>query len=921
MKRLLLVLSILIAIPSAASHIVGGEFELLHQPTASNPYRYRINLIYYFDVINNTFRDANGNRVAPEVLEPSIRIAIFSQATNVRKSFVTLYFDVKSRVSYTQAICARGDIVTDKLIYTTTITLSPNDYSDPEGYYLLWERCCRNYTILNIYSNDPNNGNTNPTQVAGQSFILKFPPVTRNGEQFINSSPKLFPPLSDYASIGKPYYADFAGIDVDGDSLVYSLAEPLDTHSNDSYPTILPNPPTVSWRPPFGASNMMNGNPELSISKDGLLTVTPRTYVGLYVFAVKVEEFRDGEKIGEVRRDFQMPVVEGNEADAPLITGRKLTDPTFSYRDNMSVSFSNTVSDQDRCIEVRVTDKDVFRQRDNFRENIGLKAVPLGFKRDVSGILPAIKNVVLTQTDSAKTFRICFDECPYFEGGPFLVGIIAYDDACALPLHDTLKILVNIQPPPNGNPYFTTPDVTETINEGDSISWPIRGVDDDGDALAVNVITDGFVLANAGMSVVVEKNQLGLYEARFVWDAKCNVYDFTQRTEFEVRFFLEDGDHCQFTHPDLMTLKLKIKLPGNSDPVISSADLTSDPAPRLITNVTRKVNETLTFDVLGVDTDIDSLTLFAAGTDFTLDAVNATFPTTKDKGSVQSTFTWNITCANVDLEVKDEFNFRFLVVDNKNKCRFYKADTLDVLVQVLPQDNLGPKLSAASLNAQVLNVDNSMNITLGEKIEINLTGVDSLLAQPDHLHLELWKAEGDVPPTGYTFAPADAIGTVSSAFVWEPGCEIFQKPDYENDYLFTFLVTDDRCFNKKADTVALKLTIKDVDGSDIGFLPPNFVSPNGDGKNDFFAMYKYDEVTKELISILPLDNCTDHFESVVIYNRWGKKLFGSTDREFRWYPNDEASGTYYYQLFYINKTYKGSISVTYSGELKSETQP
>ena len=42
----------------------------------------------------------------------------------------------------------------------------------------------------------------------------------------------------------------------------------------------------------------------------GSITVTP-TEVGLYVFSVKADEYRDGVKIAEARRDFQMLVVDG----------------------------------------------------------------------------------------------------------------------------------------------------------------------------------------------------------------------------------------------------------------------------------------------------------------------------------------------------------------------------------------------------------------------------------------------------------------------------------------------------------------------------------------------------------------------------------------------------------------------------------
>ena len=58
--------------------------------------------------------------------------------------------------------------------------------------------------------------------------IWNFPRSLKTDNHFINSSPRLFPPLNDYACPRKPYYVDFAGVDDDGDSLVYSLVTPLE---------------------------------------------------------------------------------------------------------------------------------------------------------------------------------------------------------------------------------------------------------------------------------------------------------------------------------------------------------------------------------------------------------------------------------------------------------------------------------------------------------------------------------------------------------------------------------------------------------------------------------------------------------------------------------------------------------------------
>jgi hypothetical protein len=175
-------------------------------------------------------------------------------------------------------------------------------------------------------------------------------------------------------------------------------------------------------------------------------------------------------------------------------------------------------------------------------------------------------------------------------------------------------------------------------------------------------------------------------------------------------------------------------------------------------------------------------------------------------------------------------------------------------------------------------------------------------------------AEGTISPEGYIFDPASGHNQVESVFSWKPECNIFQNGVYENDYTFTFRVYDDRCFNAKADTTVLYVNIRDVDGSDDEFIPPNVITPNNDGCNDYFALEGFDEPTacgETRAPHLPLDNCVGRFLGVRIFNRWGILLFESADRKFRWYAPGEAMGVYFYYLSYSDKEYKGTISVTY----------
>ena len=232
MKKIILSLFVLflLAFQARASHIVGGEFELLYRSS----FDYQLNLILYFDQRNG----------APGARDDNALVSIFRKSDNVLMRQINLPLITEEQVNYTKPDCSIGDVQTTRLIYTNFLTLSANRFSDPGGYYVVWERCCRNYNIDNIFSEDPGPPD-NPNlaaRFAGQTFYLEFPPVTKNGEPFVNSTPRLFPPLSDYGCPFRTYYTDFAGTDIDGDSLVYSLVTPLNSSSMQALPDPTPAP-------------------------------------------------------------------------------------------------------------------------------------------------------------------------------------------------------------------------------------------------------------------------------------------------------------------------------------------------------------------------------------------------------------------------------------------------------------------------------------------------------------------------------------------------------------------------------------------------------------------------------------------------------------------------------------------------------
>lgn len=897
MKKFAIVLLVALSYPAYASHIVGGEIELIH----IEGFRYRINLIYYFDVARNPNRNIQAE-------EPRIFVDIFRKNGNVVMDRFELPWLRKTRVPYTQPECSSGEIVTDKIIYTLVVELPPNRYSDPEGYYITWARCCRNYSILNIFSQDPSKGGLG----AGQTFYLEFPPVTKNGQPFVNSSPKDFPALNDYACPGKAYYVDFAGIDVDGDSLSYSLTTPLSTRSVEPVPDTSPAPyPLITWLPGFGIDRAINGSPKLGeypdlrINNVGFLRVTPKSQ-GLYVFAVRVEEFRNKIKIGETRRDFQMLVTDCRVSAPPVISGKKLGGDEFKSK-NLSVDYKNTVGNDERCIVVSVADIDANREADNFEEKINLKIIPLNFKSNsMASLLPAQSTGVIKRTGTIE-FQICFPECPYFEGGPYQIGVIAFDDACALPLSDTLRVEVEVEPPHNERAKFVPPDIVEaTIVEGEKMSWSFEARDAEKEELLFFALADGFSLSKSGMKTEIVSNADGILKGNLTWDAYCDIYDFTKRTDFTLQFLVDDVDQCDLNDPDTATYRLHVALPANADPIIDT-DLTPDPQEVEITGIQKRIFENWSFNVTGTDIDTRVIKLKIVGDGFKPADFGMSFANASAMGTVSSTFNWDLRCDRVDLSKREEFNIGFVAIDSTGKCRVRQTDSLVVKVKVLKPLNSPPVLSVVSLNRDIDYNDGSVLMPPGQLLSLQMNVTDNDVSPKDNLSISLINASGDSTPVDWTFPNATGQSVLTQVFNWQPLCSIFPDDIFEQDFFFDFRYSDDRCRTAVVDTLRIRVKVKDVESGNFETEPANVFTPNDDGYNDFYSMLR--KVGNEYVNILPPDNCRGVFQNVRIYNRWGRTVFTSSDRNFRWLGLEEAAGVYFYHIVYTNREFKGTVSL------------
>lgn len=633
----------------SATHIVGGELEL-HYLGTQNAYSHRINLNLYFDLIN-------GN---PGANDLTITVGIFAKRTNRLMGYVTLNRIGQQNVVYTRPACTIANLSTRLIQYSVDLTLDPNVFNDAGGYYISWERCCRNGTITNIVA----------PAGAGSAFYLEFPAVTNGQTRVNNSSPVFTIPKGDYACIGQPFTLDFSAKDADGDSLTYTLVTPYNGFSTAAVPIPgsldLPGGPvfnggpypTVRWTTGISAANEIPGTAPLRVNtRTGLLSVTPdRT--GLFVFSVEVVEYRAGKAIGLVRRDYQVLVLDCPNNNAPQLLFKPEGQKAF-YQEGTVL----TIAEKDtNCLTLFLTDI-------NPNQHITIT--------NMSGSLPGLAITpgdLLTRTNrDTLQAKFCFGRC-VGNGQPFTLILRATDDGCPQGLSDTLNIRLNIIPSPNNKPVASTnlPNNQSKISVGSSLTFTAFGVDPDNDNIMIQAVGRGFSLAQAGMSFG-SASGVGKVSQPFTWKPTCAQ---ARQADYLVDFIVTDT-RCSRNLRDTVTVNLAaLGLPSQPPSV-----RTTLPQPVVELTVSPGDSAGYTrFDVLGNDPDRDTLRLTGVGRGFDVAAAGMEFANKNGLPTLQSPFNWRPTCELMAGRSEATFVVDFTVDDRS--CQPNHADTTTVTFHV-----------------------------------------------------------------------------------------------------------------------------------------------------------------------------------------------------------------------------------------------
>ncbi len=293
---MILIAGTLLALNVQATHIIGGDMSM--RAVGKTPGLFQLQLNQYWDET----KTSAGNR------DQSVTLLIYRKQNPVLIEQIDVQLQETLPLTFDNAACATlRQLSFTQAKYYLTYEFDTKKYTDPGGYYIVWERCCRNDNLTNV--------NSNMAAGLAMVFYLEFPPMTKNGINFSNSAPDFRVPNGDYICINKAFAFNAGATDADGDQLKYSLVTPLNGYTSRNSPTSVGqfpriSYPTIEWGTGYSLTNIIPGNPSLSInSVTGQLSVRA-SKEGLYLFTVQCEEYRNGERIGVVRRDFQLPVVD-----------------------------------------------------------------------------------------------------------------------------------------------------------------------------------------------------------------------------------------------------------------------------------------------------------------------------------------------------------------------------------------------------------------------------------------------------------------------------------------------------------------------------------------------------------------------------------------------------------------------------------
>lgn len=825
----LLLLFLICLNPAKGEHITGGDFVVQH--LEGNTFLARLTL----------YRDCASGGAD---FDGTVPITVFDAVTNEHLEDLDFVFEgFETILPELGNSCFTPDVCLEIGIYESEFNLPDN----PNGYYLSNERCCRNNLSLNL-----DGGNL------GFVFTVDIPnPLLQNSSPVFGEYPS-----EAFFCINATNTIDLSASDSDGDSLVYSLTEPLNGESTffQPAPLVASAKPysLIQWAAGFSTDDQVGGTPPITLNPEtGILTATP-DQVGVFTIAFQVEEFREGELIGTVRRELQL-VSTGCDTDSPSVISTETGDTVFDVFANLEI-----------CIPIDVTDP-----------NTGDVLFVEGEGELLDGTVEPLGSFPDAQGDSQITQDFCWTPtCENVREEPYELIVRAFSDGCAPEVLITeQRILINVVLPVNEPTTLAQAGDTLIVDLYDPSTHCLdfEFVDPNiSDSLLIFPTSSIFSLDNTD-SLEVTQDQ-GTATLGFCWNVECeNLSDDPYFVDFAV-----NTTNCEVN--DTSTFSVPIRVVRDED-IQANFPIPSD---TIFWELYQA--DTLCFPFAFTDQNpFDTLSLSVESEIFDVQE-NPAFLTTSQLDGLNDQISGDICWAFECKDIRDE-PYLITLTGSSNSCEVNETVVKEVLLYL--------DIPAEEPSVFVQPIESSITQNIGDDpIEFLVVAED--VNEFDNLTLSATSEAFSSSGNPAVFESFSGNEVVFSEFFWSPDC-----PDVEEEaYEITFSVRAESCLKDVTEELTIPIL---VTTPTLGEIEPiqNIFTPNGDGRNEVWTIEDKD------------DPCLLNFNSIV-YDRWGKEVFKTDRSDFEWdgsYPSGEGAsdGMYFHTIEYFYKdqtrNFTGNISI------------
>lgn len=237
-----------------------------------------------------------------------------------------------------------------------------------------------------------------------------------------NNSPVLENPPIDIGCVGKPFYHNPGAVDLDGDSLVYSLVKCRGYNGQDIPGYTMPS-----------ASNSIGIN-----AKTGDFYWDSPILQGEYNIAILIEEYRYGVKVGSVVRDMQI-IIMACDNNPPII--ETIMDTCINAGDVLSFKVLARDVDFAQIVTLTATSS-IFHLQDSLAH----------FNQPISG------------RDSVYTYFTWYTNCNHIQKQPYTIVFKAKDNGAPVSLVSIKTVSVQVVAPAPKNVQIASFEKTAILS-------------------------------------------------------------------------------------------------------------------------------------------------------------------------------------------------------------------------------------------------------------------------------------------------------------------------------------------------------------------------------------------------------------------------------------------------------------------------